>query len=81
MKCPYCGNEMELGNVCARGGGGLYWLPEGKAIKFTVSNKKIEDHGGIVLVNCNEVGMLEHSAYICHTCRKLLMDFDNNYIK
>jgi len=75
MKCTYCGNEMKLGNVCARGGGGMYWLPEDESIKFIVSNKTIQDHSGIVLVDCNEVGTIRRSAYICTICRKLFMDF------
>ncbi|MGB4658060.1 MAG: PF20097 family protein [Mobilitalea sp.] len=75
MKCPYCENEMKLGNLCARGGGGMYWLPEKESIKFIVSNKIIEKHTGTVIVDCDEFGTLRHPAYLCPICRKVLMDY------
>ncbi len=74
MNCPICGNEMKLGNIGARAGGGLFWLPDEEKVKITVSNKIIEKHNGIVLVDCNEF-RIHREAYVCEECRKIIMDY------
>lgn len=74
MNCPICGNEMKLGNIGARAGGGLFWLPEGKKAKFIVSNNIIQKHNGIVLVDCNEIH-ISREAYVCLECRKIIMNY------
>lgn len=74
MNCPVCGNEMKVGYIGARGGGGLYWLPDGEKLKFTVSNKIINKHNGIVLVDSNEF-RINRVAYVCEECHKIIMDF------
>ncbi|HKM00219.1 MAG TPA: PF20097 family protein [Mobilitalea sp.] len=74
MKCPMCGNEMKHGNIGARGGGGLYWLPDDEKINFIVSNNIIKKHNGIVLVGCNEP-RISRVAYVCEECRKIIIDF------
>jgi hypothetical protein len=74
MQCPICGNEMKNGKICARAGGGLFWLPKEEEIGFIVSNNKIKKHNGIVLVNCNEL-QIKHTAYVCEECRRIIMDF------
>ncbi len=74
MICPICGNEMKPGNIGARAGGGLYWLPDGEKLKYTVSNDIIKKHKGIVLVDCYEI-RINHAAYVCEECRKIIMDF------
>lgn len=74
MNCPICGNEMKFGKICARAGGGLYWLPDEEKIKYIVSNKIIEKHSGIVLVNTDEF-RINREAYVCTECRKIIMDY------
>lgn len=74
MNCPICGNEMKVGNIGAGAGGGLFWLPDGEKVMFTVSNNIIKKHKGIVLVDCNEI-RISHAAYVCEECRKIIMDF------
>ena len=75
MKCPVCNNEMELGKLCARGGGGMYWLPKDAEIKLLVSNRKIEKHGGEIVVDTNHMGAVKHPAYICRLCNRILLEF------
>lgn len=76
MKCPYCGNIMICGNICARGGGGMYWIPEEEQIKFyeTISKKTIEKHKGIV-ISIDDIGTIKYPSYICKTCNKILLEF------
>ena len=74
MNCPICGNEMKVGNIGARAGGGMFWLPNGEQVKFIVSNNIIKKHKGIVLVDCNEI-RIRHAAYVCEECRKIIMDY------
>lgn len=75
MKCPACNHEMELGNLCARGGGGMYWLPKNETIKLLVSKRRIEKHGGELLVDTNNMGAVKHPAHICRLCKKILIEF------
>lgn len=74
MNCPICGNEMKHGNIGARAGGGLFWLPDEEKIRFIISNNKINKKNGIVLVGCNEV-QISRAAYVCEECRKIIMDY------
>ena len=74
VNCPRCGNEMKVGNIGARAGGGLFWLPYEEKVMFTVSNNIIKKHKGIVLVDCNET-QISHTAYVCEECRKIIMDY------
>lgn len=75
MKCPKCDNEMKYGKIGARGGGGLYWLPNDEKLNpFIISNNIINKHNGIVLVNCNEL-KISRAAYVCEVCRKIIMDY------
>lgn len=74
MNCPTCGNEMKLGKIGARAGGGLFWLPDDEEVKYLVSNNIIKKHNGIILVDTNEI-RISHAAYVCTECRKIIMDY------
>ena len=74
MKCPCCNAEMEIGNICARGGAGLYWLPQDERIKFIVSESNIEKRGGTILVDVHHIGDIRYPAYICSSCKKMLLE-------
>ena len=74
MNCPLCCNEMKYGNIGARAGGGLFWLPDKEEVKFIVSNNTIKKHNGIILVDCKET-KISHVAYVCSECRKIIMDY------
>lgn len=73
MKCPYCSNEMTHGKIQARGGGGLYWSPENEMI--TISDSKIQKHEGVVLVSTNAIGTVVVPAFICKSCRKIVIEY------
>lgn len=75
MKCPYCAGEMIRGKIQARGGGGMYWLPENEKIMVIVSDKKIEKHNGVPLVTTNTIGPVTISAHLCDICRKIVIEY------
>lgn len=74
MNCPFCGEELVLGNVFARGGAGMYWLPEEERMRFLVSNKSVEQHGGVVLVGVDHIGTVSHTAYACPACKRIILE-------
>ena len=39
MKCPYCGNEMELGKLRSRGG--VFFLPDGEKTPKLYTQKQM----------------------------------------
>ena len=49
MKCTYCGNEMEAGNLRTESGPGLFYMPDGENYSIFPTKKRIESKGGIVL--------------------------------
>jgi hypothetical protein len=65
---------MKAGKIGARGGSGLFWLPNEEETGFIISNNIIKKHNGLVLVSCNEM-QIRRSAYVCEECRKVIMDY------
>ncbi len=54
MKCPYCGEEMQTGELRSERDGAIYWLPDGKQYKgLFLSEEKVEAQGGLVLKGKN----------------------------
>ena len=78
MKCPFCGEEMEGGNLCTSGGIGLIWLPYGQqpsALLNTVKN--VEKKGGIALDGpyMTRFNDTQVPAQACRKCRKIVLDY------
>lgn len=42
MKCTYCGNEMESGNLKTEGGPGLFYMPDDENYSILSTQKGIE---------------------------------------
>ncbi len=72
MKCPYCTQEMVIGHIHAPASYGVYWLPETSTIDgMTISSKKIEEVGGVLLDEVTKVGFISKGkiqTYYCEKC-------------
>lgn len=69
MKCPYCGNEMELGYIQCRDG--VNWTPQKQliaALSFLGKNR-------VSLANNAAGDSQTVYAYKCDTCRKVIIDY------
>lgn len=79
MNCPVCGKEMERGVVAAAPQTGIHFLSPGERLPWTVTNRGIEKRGGTVLLPVANLGFLESDgtlqAWICRTCRKVVMEY------
>lgn len=50
MKCPYCVEKMESGELKSKNGARLHWQPDNKNIfKVHYTKSGVEDSGGIIL--------------------------------
>ena len=67
MKCPYCGDEMIKGKVCAIGGHGpaMYWRDD--TIEFRLN----QERKMIAYVNGDRV-----EGYRCCCCNKIIITYD-----
>ena len=78
MKCPFCGEEMERGNLCTQNGIGLLFLPPGEQPSGLFNTaRSVEKKGGIALDGPYNVRFSDTRlpAFVCRTCRKLMLDF------
>ena len=68
--CPYCGQEMDDGEVMSNGPCALYWLPsdpERRALAFRGGRGLLKS-----VVSRNLVQISIKGNY-CHNCRKLII--------
>ena len=78
MKCPFCGEEMERGNLYTSGGIGLIYLPAGKRPSNLLNTaKSVEKKGGIALDGpyYSRFNDTHLPAFSCRTCRKIVLDY------
>ena len=75
MKCPYCNEEMENGNIMGGPADHLYWLPvDAKLINPIVWTKNaMELKGGILL--SKEFSYRKNTTHICRKCNKGVLEF------
>ena len=74
MKCPFCGGDMESGNIFGKGDIRTTWYPEGKTPPYVYTLKNSLERGGIPL---STLRLYRHSGfptYICRACRKGVFD-------
>lgn len=70
IECPYCGEEMEKGNIVITGTGrGMFYLPEGEKLAMILTEKSVEEKNGVVLNGIYRTTFNEPSTS-CHRCRK-----------
>ena len=67
MICPYCGEEMEFGNIVQREP--VNWIPgnKPKTIFFNLDRATILAY--------RLFWASAYPSYVCHKCRKLIADF------
>lgn len=78
MQCPYCGGELEAGNLSVDNGrymGDVYWLPEGEeppnGLLFT--KIRVEKKGGFLLTENAHPSI---PAAHCPACKKLIISYE-----
>ncbi len=73
MKCPYCNQEMILGNLRAPSDHAVYWLPTGANLeRLVVTKSEIEKKGGYVLDHIPKIGFVAKKrpdSYYCQECQ------------
>ncbi len=68
MKCPHCGNEMELGHLSA-GGYRILWTPRGRHLTtWRMPREEVVESPG-------PLGELHNTAHICKRCQKVIVDY------
>ena len=75
MKCPYCGAEMEKGEL--RSKGGVYFLPEGEGVPLLYTQSQMDKHRAVCLPPyANSLTAAEYpTAYVCRACSKLIVEY------
>lgn len=74
MKCPYCNNEMEKGEL--RSKGGLFFLPEGESIPKLYTDNQMKKHNAVHLPPyMTSIHPEFPAAYICRQCSKIVIDY------
>ncbi len=66
MKCPYCGSEMEKGDLLAPRG--IHWVKKGRGFVFAVRKSK----GDIKIIGHWPSGYI--NSYVCRKCGKIIID-------
>ena len=66
MQCPVCGKEMEQG-----------FLQSGQRMVWVKTPHKVSllPKSGEVLLGNNVLGGLSFEAYICKSCKKIILDY------
>ena len=68
--CPYCGEPLEEGRICADGGTAPYWLPRNSELtKPILSAKAVREVGGQVLGNASRFGFLQTRSALTGFCK------------
>ena len=74
MKCPYCGKEMEKGELRSRGG--LFFLPEGEGLPKLYTKREMEKHNAVYLPPyLLDVKAEFPTAYLCRDCSKIVIEY------
>ncbi|MEA5057478.1 hypothetical protein SDC9_98887 [bioreactor metagenome] len=73
MKCPYCNHVMKRGHI--QSGNLLSWTPEGES-SMGVSRWS-KSPNSIVLANCSLLSGSAVDAFYCPTCKKIIINVDN----
>jgi len=72
MKCPFCGNEMELGYIQCRDG--VTWTPK----KQLVAALSCFGRGSVSLANGAAHNADAVFAYKCGECKKVVIDYSTD---
>ena len=74
MKCPYCNNEMDKGEL--RSKGGVYFLPDGEKTPLLYTEREMKKRNAVYLPPYMTAHPPEYpTAYICRSCSKIVIDY------
>ena len=74
MKCPYCGHEMEPGEL--RGEGHVYFLPLGEIEPIMFTESEMTKRRAIsVEIDKRSIWAEQPNAHTCRQCLKIIVDF------
>ena len=73
MKCPYCNNEMDKGEL--RSKGGVYFLPDGEKTPLLYTDREMKKHNAVYLPPYMLGGVEYPTAHICRSCSKIVIDY------
>ena len=74
MKCPFCNEEMEKGEL--RSKGGAYYLPEGEKVPLLYTEHEMEKRSAVYLPPyMTEQPPVYPTAHICRSCSKIVIDY------
>lgn len=81
MDCPFCGSQMEEGEISITDAdaGTIYWAPKKYMEKHHIKTMQlpyiIKKGGGVILAH-QAVTLYEHLyAYRCLKCKKIIIDY------
>ena len=72
MKCPYCSEEMCLGQICADNL--LSWTPDGESMSG--ATRWAKSPNSIVLAKYYLLAQASVDAYYCEKCKKIVIDVE-----
>ena len=80
MDCPFCGHQMEKGEISITGGRGtIYWAPanymEKHAFKISQMTHTIKKGGGIIISRQTSNISEPLYAYRCPVCKKIIINY------
>ena len=74
MNCPYCGNDMERGELRSRGE--MFFLPEGESTPKLYTQSEMNKHRAIYLPPYMlDVKAEFPTAYVCRACSKIIVEY------
>ena len=69
MECPYCHKEMRKGRIQTQGGVTLFWVPEGRDVKFASQSTE-----SVRLGKCSFWKAPSAESWYCPDCKKVITD-------
>ena len=74
MKCPYCGNDMEQGELRSRGG--MFFLPEGEKTPKLYTKSQMKKNRAIYLPpHMLDIKAEYPTGYVCRLCCKIIVEY------
>lgn len=73
-KCPYCGSEMDRGELKSRGG--VYFLPDGEKRPRLYTEEEMKKRNAVYLPPHMTGDPAEYpTAYLCKACSLIMIDY------
>lgn len=74
MKCPYCNNEMDKGEL--RSKSGVYFLPDGEKTPLLYTEREMKKRNAVYLPPyMTAISVKYPTAHTCRSCSKIVIDY------